>query len=62
MGIPIIFLGQCLVDTIIKVLVVGEDNMSTNVVELGADLLAPGKAKGTGVGFEKRGCSQILLE
>lgn len=35
--------------------------MSTYVVELGADLLAPGKAKGTGVGFEKRGCSQILL-
>lgn len=41
MGIPIIFLGQCLINTVIKVFVVGEYNMATNVVELRAHLLAP---------------------
>jgi len=33
-GEPVIFLGQGLVDAVVKVLVVGEDDMATNVVEL----------------------------
>jgi hypothetical protein len=33
-GIPVLGLGQCLVDTVVKVLVVGEDDMATDIVEL----------------------------
>lgn len=56
-GIPIVFLGQCLVDTIIKVFIMREDNMTTNIVELGAHLLALEKSKGTGSGS----CKEKLL-
>ncbi len=34
--IPVFGLGQCLVDTVIEVLVVGEDDMAANIVELRA--------------------------
>ena len=34
MRIPVILTGQCLVDTVVEVFVVGEDNMAPNVVEL----------------------------
>jgi hypothetical protein len=40
MGIPIILLGQCLIDTIIEVLVVGEDNVATNIIQLSGRQLA----------------------
>jgi len=33
-GIPVLGLGQRLVDTVVKVLVVGEDDMATDIVEL----------------------------
>ena len=33
-GEPVILLGQSLVDAVVEVLVVGEDDMATNVVEL----------------------------
>ena len=33
-SIPIFGLGQCFVDAVVEVLVVGEDNMATNVVKL----------------------------
>jgi len=33
-SIPVFGLGQCLVDAVVEVLVVGEDNMATNIVEL----------------------------
>ena len=32
--VPIIFLGKSLVDAVIEVLVVGEDNVATNIVKL----------------------------
>jgi hypothetical protein len=34
MSVPIILLRQCLVDTVVEVFVVGEDNVSTDIVEL----------------------------
>lgn len=36
MRIPVFGLGQCLIDTVVEVLVVGEDDMATNIVELRA--------------------------
>ncbi len=36
MSVPIILLGQCLVDAVIEVFVVGKDDMATDIVELGA--------------------------
>jgi hypothetical protein len=33
-GVPVIILGESLVDTVVEVLVVGEDNVATDVVEL----------------------------
>jgi hypothetical protein len=33
-GVPVLRLGQGLVDAVVKVLVVGEDDMATDVVEL----------------------------
>jgi hypothetical protein len=35
-GVPVVLLGQRLVDAVVEVLVVGEDDMATDVVELGA--------------------------
>lgn len=34
MGVPIIFVGKGLVDTVVEVFVVGEDNVAADVVEL----------------------------
>lgn len=34
MGIPVIILWQSLVDAVVEVLVVGEDDVATNIVEL----------------------------
>jgi hypothetical protein len=36
MGIPVLGPWQRLIDTVVKVLVVGEDDMATNIVELRA--------------------------
>lgn len=36
MCIPVILLGQSLVNAVVEVFVVGEDNMSTDIVELSA--------------------------
>jgi len=33
-GVPVIVLGKSLVDAVVEVLVVGEDNMTADVVEL----------------------------
>jgi hypothetical protein len=35
-GVPVLVAGQGLVDAVVKVLVVGEDDMAADVVELGA--------------------------
>lgn len=34
MGVPIVLLGEGLVDTVIEVFVVGEDDMAADIVEL----------------------------
>lgn len=34
MGVPVGLVGKCLVDAVIEVLVVGEDNMTADIVEL----------------------------
>jgi len=34
-GEPVVIVGEGLVDAVVEVLVVGEDDMATNVVELG---------------------------
>ena len=34
MGVPVIFFGQCLVDAVVKVLVMREDDVTTDIVEL----------------------------
>ena len=34
MCVPIICSGECLVDAVVKVLVMGKDNMATDIVEL----------------------------
>ena len=34
MGVPVVILGECLVDAIIKVFVVREDNVAADIVEL----------------------------
>lgn len=36
MCVPVIFVGQCLVNAVVEVLVVREDDMPANIVELGA--------------------------
>ena len=36
MSVPIVRLWQCLVDTVVKVFVVREDNVSADIVELQA--------------------------
>lgn len=33
MGVPVLWLWKCLVDAVVKVLVVGEDDMATDIVE-----------------------------
>jgi hypothetical protein len=33
-GEPVVVVGECLVDAVVEVLVVGEDDMATDVVEL----------------------------
>jgi hypothetical protein len=33
-GVPVIILGESLVDAVVEVLVVGEDNVATDIVEL----------------------------
>jgi hypothetical protein len=38
-SIPVFGLGQCLINAIVEVLVVGEDDMATNIVELGVKTL-----------------------
>jgi hypothetical protein len=38
MCVPVIFLGQRLVNAVVKVFVVGEDDMSANVVQLSQTL------------------------
>ena len=35
MGEPVVVVGESLVDAVVKVLVVGKDDMATDVVELG---------------------------
>lgn len=35
MCVPVILVGQCLVDTVVEIFVVGEDDMAANIVELG---------------------------
>lgn len=42
MGVPVILLGESLVDNIVEVLVMGEDDVATDIVELlsGAQWLA----------------------
>lgn len=35
MGEPVVILGESLVQAVVEVLVVGEDDMATNVVQLG---------------------------
>lgn len=37
MCIPVIFPGQCFIDAIIEVLVMGEDDMAADIVQLGAN-------------------------
>ena len=34
MRIPVVLVGQCLVDTVVEVFVVGKDNMAADIVEL----------------------------
>lgn len=34
MGVPVLVLGERLVDAVIEVLVVGEDNVATDIVQL----------------------------
>ena len=34
MCVPIVFCRQCLIDAVVKVFVVGEDDVTANVVEL----------------------------
>lgn len=34
MGVPVVLLGESLVDAVIEVLVVGEDNVATDIVQL----------------------------
>ena len=34
MRVPVIFLGKGLVDAVVKVLIVREDDMATNIIEL----------------------------
>jgi hypothetical protein len=34
MCVPVVLLWQCLVDTVVEVLVVGEDNVAADIVEL----------------------------
>lgn len=34
MGVPVILLGKGLVNAVVEVLVVGEDDMATDIVEL----------------------------
>jgi len=34
MGVPIRLIWKCLIDAVVKVLVVGEDNVTTDIVEL----------------------------
>lgn len=50
MGVPILLLGQSLVDAIIEVLVVGEDDMATDVVELAGGRVSAGSAAGRAAG------------
>lgn len=42
MGVPVILLGQSLVEAVVEILVVGEDNMAADIVELRASQLAGG--------------------
>jgi len=37
-GEPVVVVGESLVDAVVKVLVVGEDDMATDIVELGGGL------------------------
>ena len=39
MGVPILFLRQRFIYTVVKVLVVGEDDMSADIVELDSSLV-----------------------
>lgn len=34
MGVPVLILGESLIDTIVEVLVVGEDDVTADIVEL----------------------------
>lgn len=36
MCVPVIFIGQCLVNAVVEVFVVREDDMPANIVKLGA--------------------------
>jgi hypothetical protein len=33
-GVPVLIFGKSFVDTVVKILVVGEDDMATNIIEL----------------------------
>lgn len=49
MGVPIVLFREGLIDAVVKVLVVGEYDMSTNVVELaGSCQLGGGRGEGAG--------------
>jgi hypothetical protein len=39
-GVPVVLFGQGLVDAVIKVLVVGEDDVTADIVELNGIILA----------------------
>jgi hypothetical protein len=45
-GIPVIILGESLVDAVVEVLVVGEDDVAANIVELGWASTLAGKSGG----------------
>lgn len=46
MGVPVVLLGEGLVDAVVEVLVVGEDDMATDVVELAGFASVGGKTRG----------------
>ena len=46
MIVPVGLIGQCFIDAVVEVLVVGEDNMTTNIVELLQILVASRRVGG----------------